>query len=70
MADPERRTPHVERCLRCGQSMADHWSHICPNCGRFFATKTGRQVAIQLGVSTLAAIAIVGGLVALLWQLA
>ncbi len=57
-------------CLRCGQEMRGHWSHICPRCGRPFACSTPAQVALQLGVSILVAIVAVIVLVVVLWQLA
>lgn len=50
--------------------MRGQWSHICPQCGRLFATSTPTQVAIQIGVSGPVAVVAVVGLVVLFWQLA
>ena len=57
-----------KNCLRCGCNLQDHWSHICPSCGRFFAASTGPQIAFQLGLSTVVAIVLVVGLVVVLWR--
>jgi hypothetical protein len=50
--------------------MRGHWSHICPRCGKPFARSTPRQVALQLGVSIVVAVVVVGGLAVLLWVFA
>jgi hypothetical protein len=60
----------LKPCRGCGQEMQGHWSHICPQCGRFFAASTPRQIAMQLGVSIAIAIVVVGALTVLLWNFA
>jgi hypothetical protein len=57
-------------CLRCGQEMDGHWSHICPGCGRFFAVYTPAQITVLIVVITVMAIGVNAALVVALWQFA
>lgn len=57
-------------CLRCGQEMAGHWSHICPQCGKFFAFYTREQTAILLVVAIVVALVVNVAVVGALWFLA
>jgi uncharacterized protein (DUF983 family) len=43
---------------------------ICPNCGRYMATRTGGEVVAILGVSIVGSVVLCVGLVVLLWKLA
>lgn len=57
-------------CLRCGQEMDGHWSHICPRCGRFFAIYTPAQITVLIVVGTVIAMGVNAVLVVALWQFA
>lgn len=57
-------------CLRCGQDMSAHWTHICPHCGKLFAFYTPAQVATLLTVGIIVAVVVNVALVAALWYLA
>jgi hypothetical protein len=59
-----------ENCLGCGRSMKGKAFSICPNCGRYMATRTGGEVVAILGVSIVGSVVLCVGLVVLLWKLA
>lgn len=54
-------------CLRCGQDMSAHWSHICPRCGKFFAFYAPVQIVTLIVASIALAVVINVALVAALW---
>src|SRR5262245_12006786 len=57
-------------CLRCGQDMQGHWSHVCPRCGRLFAKSTPAAVVVQLTVSVVVAVVVVVGFGFSIWRVA
>lgn len=59
-----------EICLGCGRSMQGKAFSICPNCGRYMATRTGGEVATIIAVSVVGSVILCVGLVVLLWNFA
>ena len=59
-----------ENCLGCNRSTKGNPFSICPNCGRYMATRTGAEIATIFGVSVVVSIVLVVGLVVLLWNFA
>ncbi len=57
-----------ENCLGCGRSMKGKAFSICPNCGRYMATRTGVEVAAIFAVSVVGSLILCIGLVVLLWN--
>lgn len=59
-----------ENCLGCGRSMKGKAFSICPDCGRYMATRTGGEVATIFAVSIVGSVILCVGLVVVLWNFA
>lgn len=59
-----------DSCLSCGRSMKGSPTSICPNCGRYMATRTPVEVGAIFVVAIVVSVVVCVGLVVLLWNFA